>query len=91
MRCALGDGQARPEDLLDYVRAPGLLARPEIADRLEARIRREGVRTVARARLCLRQVLAPQDAAAAPLDPAGELDALAAAADPAGALCALAR
>jgi ATP-dependent helicase/DNAse subunit B len=78
-RCALLDERrSRPEDLLDYLRAPGLLERPEIADALESQIRREGLRTVARAREC------------AALD-LGELDALAAAGDPAGELCELGR
>ena len=35
-RCALLGERARAEDLLDYLRAPGLLDRPEIADGLEA-------------------------------------------------------
>jgi ATP-dependent helicase/DNAse subunit B len=77
-RCAFEDGQARPQDLLDYLRAPGLLASPEIVDHLEARIMIEGLRTVARARECLEEDL-------------GELDALAAASKPAAELCALAR
>jgi ATP-dependent helicase/DNAse subunit B len=37
-------------DLLAWLRAPGLLARPELADRLEAKARREGVMSAARAR-----------------------------------------
>jgi RecB family exonuclease len=37
-------------DLLAWLRAPGLLARPELADRLEAEARREGVGSAARAR-----------------------------------------
>jgi len=37
-------------DLLAWLRAPGLLARPEMADRLEAKARREGVSSAARAR-----------------------------------------
>ena len=37
-------------DLLAWLRAPGLLARPELADRLEAKTRREGVSSAARAR-----------------------------------------
>jgi ATP-dependent helicase/DNAse subunit B len=37
-------------DLLAWLRAPGLLARPELADRLEAKARREGVSSAARAR-----------------------------------------
>jgi ATP-dependent helicase/DNAse subunit B len=37
-------------DLLGWLRAPGLLARPELADRLEARARREGVTGAVRAK-----------------------------------------
>jgi ATP-dependent helicase/DNAse subunit B len=37
-------------DLLAWLRAPGLLAHPELVDRLEARVRREGVTSAARAR-----------------------------------------
>jgi len=37
-------------DLLAWLRAPGLLAHPELADRLEATARREGVMGAARAR-----------------------------------------
>jgi ATP-dependent helicase/DNAse subunit B len=50
-RCAFAGGRgARAEDLLDYLRCPGLLERPEIADRLEATVRREAVSTAAEAR-----------------------------------------
>jgi ATP-dependent helicase/DNAse subunit B len=48
-RCALLP-QAGVQDLLDYLRAPGLLADPETADALEADLRRAGVTTVAGAR-----------------------------------------
>jgi ATP-dependent helicase/DNAse subunit B len=37
-------------DLLAWLRAPGLLTHPELADRLEATVRREGVTDVTRAR-----------------------------------------
>jgi ATP-dependent helicase/DNAse subunit B len=37
-------------DLLAWLRAPGLLVRPDLADRLEAQTRREGVSSAARAR-----------------------------------------
>jgi len=40
LRCALLDAGA--EDLLAYLRAPGLLALPQLADALEARARQEG-------------------------------------------------
>ncbi len=48
LRCALADGTA--EDLLAYLRTPGLLQRPELADRLEARARKEGARSAEAAR-----------------------------------------
>lgn len=48
LRCGLPGGTA--EDLLAYLRTPGLLQRPELADRLEARARREGARSAEAAR-----------------------------------------
>jgi ATP-dependent helicase/DNAse subunit B len=48
LRCVTDGGEAR--DLLAWLRAPGLLERPELADRLEARVRREGVQSATRAR-----------------------------------------
>jgi ATP-dependent helicase/DNAse subunit B len=48
LRCALLDGSA--EDLLTWLRTPGLLHEPVLADRLEARARQEGARTAAAAR-----------------------------------------
>jgi ATP-dependent helicase/DNAse subunit B len=85
VRAALVD-EARPEDLLDFLRAPGLLPRPEVADLVEARIRRNGVRTVAKAREYVRRELDSIEAPA--LD---ALDALAAATDPAREVCRLGR
>ncbi len=41
LRSALGDGEAA--DLLAWLRTPGVLERAELADRFEARLRREGV------------------------------------------------
>jgi ATP-dependent helicase/DNAse subunit B len=50
-RCALlGDAGASADDVLDYLRTPGLLDRPEIADALEAEVRREGIATAGQAR-----------------------------------------
>ena len=53
-RCAfLRDGHARAEDLLEYLRAPGLLAETgntDAVDRLEADVRQRGLRTMAEAR-----------------------------------------
>jgi ATP-dependent helicase/DNAse subunit B len=48
LRCACCDGSA--DDLLAYLRAPGLLDRPELADRLEAELRTRGIRDAAAAR-----------------------------------------
>lgn len=48
MRCALGDGALG--DLLAWLRAPGVLDRPELADRLEARALRQGATSAAHAR-----------------------------------------
>jgi len=42
-RCALPGGVA--EDLIAYLRTPGLLQHPELADRLETRARQEGARS----------------------------------------------
>jgi ATP-dependent helicase/DNAse subunit B len=78
-RCALlPAGEARAADLLAYLRTPGRLETPEIADGLDADIRREGLRTAAQARDRLGWELP-------------ELDELGQAADPARALCRLAR
>ncbi|MEA2195568.1 MAG: hypothetical protein QOG42_2002, partial [Solirubrobacteraceae bacterium] len=60
LRCALPDGSA--EDLLAYLRTPGLLQRPELADRLEARARKEGARSAAAARALWEQERWPLEA-----------------------------
>jgi ATP-dependent helicase/DNAse subunit B len=45
-KCSFQDGsQATAGDLLTYLRTPGLLSRPEVADRVEATVRREGLRS----------------------------------------------
>ena len=72
-RCALLPERARAEDLLDYLRSPGLLERPEIADGLEADLRRQGLRTAAQARERLGWTLGELDALAGAEDPAAEL------------------
>jgi ATP-dependent helicase/DNAse subunit B len=78
-RCALlAPAEARAEHLLEYLRAPGLLERPDAVDRLEAEVRREAVRTAAEARSRLGFDLP-------------EIVALRAAADPAAELCGNAR
>jgi ATP-dependent helicase/DNAse subunit B len=48
LRCTTGLGQ--PADLIAYLRTPGLLDYPRLADRLEAEVRRTGAQTVAQAR-----------------------------------------
>ncbi len=48
LRCALLDGTA--DDLLAYLRTPGFLDRPGLADSLEARARQTGARTAVAAR-----------------------------------------
>jgi ATP-dependent helicase/DNAse subunit B len=48
LRCALAAGSA--EDLLTWLRTPGKLERPELADRLEQRARIEGAATATAAR-----------------------------------------
>lgn len=60
VRCALAE--AGTEDLLAYLRCPGLLERPELADRLEQRARREGVRDAAGARALWERERWPLDA-----------------------------
>ncbi|MGN6189849.1 MAG: PD-(D/E)XK nuclease family protein [Conexibacter sp.] len=49
-RCALRSEDARPADLLTYLRTPGRLERLELADRLELTVRRRAVTDVATAR-----------------------------------------
>ena len=50
-RCSLlPAGAARAEDLLDYLRTPGLLERTALADALEVEVRREGIGSAAQAR-----------------------------------------
>jgi ATP-dependent helicase/DNAse subunit B len=73
-RCALQGGRAaRAQDLLDYLRCPGLLERPEIADGLEAAVRREGLGTASEARERLGWELAEIDSLASAEHPAAEL------------------
>lgn len=68
-RCALGEGEAA--DMIAWLRTPGKLRRPELADELEARVRRADVRDARSARALWEEL------AGTPLH---ELDALAAAA-----------
>ncbi len=48
VRCAARDASA--DDLLAWLRTPGLLKEPGLADRLEARLRREGAHSAVQAR-----------------------------------------
>ncbi len=73
-RCALlGDGAARAEDLLDYLRTPGLLGRPELADALEAEIRRERIASAGQVRERLGWRLEEIDLLKAASNPPAEL------------------
>lgn len=73
-RCAwLGERESSPDDLLSYLRAPGVLRRPELGDSLELEIRRRGLTTVAEARERAALTLAEIDALAASAEPAAEL------------------
>ncbi|MFL5830324.1 MAG: PD-(D/E)XK nuclease family protein [Solirubrobacteraceae bacterium] len=72
-RCALLDGGERAEDLLDYLRTPGLLDRPELADGLEFDLRRDGVGAAAEARERLGWQLEEIDSLRRADDPLGEL------------------
>jgi ATP-dependent helicase/DNAse subunit B len=76
-RCALNAPAARAANLLAYLRAPGVLERPELADGLEAELGQAGVTTAAGARQRLGWRLAELDALAAAEDPAAELARLA--------------
>ncbi len=49
-RCALQAEEARPADLLTYLRTPGRLERLELADRLELTVRRSAIADLAGAR-----------------------------------------
>ena len=50
LRCALPELGGTTDDLLTYLRCPGRLDLPGLADRLEARARQKGIRDVAAAR-----------------------------------------
>jgi ATP-dependent helicase/DNAse subunit B len=53
LRCATKDGRA--EDVFTYMRTPGLLDKPALADRVEAEARQKGTRSVAEARALWRE------------------------------------
>ncbi len=73
-RCALlPAGEASVQDLLDYLRAPGLLERAEVADALELRVRCEGLTSALHARERLSFELDELDALREASDPAAQL------------------
>ncbi len=73
-RCALlPPGEASAQDLLDYLRAPGLLDRPEVADALELKVRRDGLTSAVQARERLSFEVDEIDSLRDASDPATEL------------------
>ena len=50
VRCAALPGEASADDLLAWLRTPGLLRKPSLADSLESRVRREGAHSAEQAR-----------------------------------------
>ena len=81
-RCALLGERAGADDLLEYLRAPGMLEQAEVVDRLEAEVRREGIRTATEARAWARARLGLE---------LGEIDALRTSTDPGAELVRHAR
>ena len=80
-RCALLDpSRASADDLIAYLRGGGLVDSADAVDRLEAQVRREGLRTLAQARARLPE----------PID-LGEIDALRNSPDPGAELASQAR
>jgi ATP-dependent helicase/DNAse subunit B len=75
-RCAL-DPEATAGDLLAYLRTSGLLEHPEIADGLDAELRRRGIAGAAAARERLGWNLGEIDAVSRAADPGAELSRLA--------------
>jgi ATP-dependent helicase/DNAse subunit B len=73
-RCALlGEREATAQDLLEYLRTPGVLERPEKADKLELEVIQQRVRTVSDARARLGFELGELDSLRRSADPAAEL------------------
>jgi len=83
LRCALPELAGTSDDLLTYLRSPGRLDVPGLADRLEAEARQSGLRDAASARklweernerLPLTEIDAVRDAAGDPLELLAELE-----------------
>ncbi|MGO9887625.1 MAG: PD-(D/E)XK nuclease family protein [Solirubrobacteraceae bacterium] len=73
-RCALQDDtHASAEDLLEYLRGPGMADRADAVDRLESEVRRRALRTAAEARRRADFELPEIDALRAAEDPGPEL------------------
>ncbi len=60
LRCAAADGTA--DDVLAYLRAPGILQVPALADRVEAGLRRSGSGSLAEAVAAFEEIAFPLDA-----------------------------
>jgi len=91
-RCAWMPDQAGPEELVAYLRTPGLLDEPETADRLDALARRRALTSAAALRAAAAEIAGDHELP--PTDLLGAmalLDALVAADEPGVGLCALAR
>ncbi len=72
-RCAVLGERAQADDLLDYLRSPGLVRRLEVVDALESSVRREGIHSAPAARARLGWELPEIDALATAGDQAREL------------------
>jgi RecB family exonuclease len=84
--CAWTPDRAGPEELVAYLRAPGLLAGPETADRLDALARRRALTSAGALREAAAEIVGDREPLASDLSAAlALLDALAAAAVSAGA------
>jgi ATP-dependent helicase/DNAse subunit B len=73
-RCALlAEAKASAQDLLDYLRTPGLLDRVEVIDKLELEVRRDGLATAEQARERLGFAVTEIDELRSARHPAAEL------------------
>jgi ATP-dependent helicase/DNAse subunit B len=90
-RCAWTPDQAGPEQLVAYLRSPGLLDGPETADRLDALARRRALTSTGALRAAATEMAGDQPPPADLLAALARLDALTAADEPGAGLSALAR